>query len=325
MLKKMLKKLILLLLVISPFISSAQYRHFRAKRFKTSTSSFYRRKNNPRPELILGVGASNFLGELGGANQTGTFFVRDLEIKATAPSAQIAGRFKLNNHFAIKGGLYYELVKGSDKLTKEPYRQNRNLSFKSNIFELSLQGEFFLTREQQGARYKIKNARGFKSYDFQAYLFLGVGGFYFNPKAFYYGSWENLQPLGTEGQGLPGQKAKYSRVAFCIPYGIGVKEAINRYWSVGVEVGMRKTFTDYIDDVSGVYYDNNKLRAARGDMAADLADPSLSNLPAGIDGNGYQTAAGEVRGHSQHKDAYMFLNVTFSYKIPKKQRMRFRY
>ena len=117
----------------------------------------------------------------------------------------------------------------------------------------------------------------------------------------------------------------YSRVAFCIPYGIGVKEAINRYWSVGVEVGIRKTFTDYIDDVSGVYYDNNKLRAARGDMAADLADPSLSYLPSGIEGNGYQTAAGEVRGHSQHKDAYMFLNVTFSYKIPKSRRTRFRY
>ena len=127
----MLKKLILLLLVISPFISSAQYRHFRAKRFKTSTSSFYRRKNNPRPELILGVGASNFLGELGGANQTGTFFVRDLEIKATAPSAQIAGRFKLNNHFAIKGGLYYELVKGSDKLTKltKTYRRINTIQY----------------------------------------------------------------------------------------------------------------------------------------------------------------------------------------------------
>ena len=107
--------------------------------------------------------------------------------------------------------------------------------------------------------------------------------------------------------------------------GIGVKDAISKEFAIGIEVGIRKTFTDYIDDVSGVYYDNAALRAARGDMAADLADPSLLNYPESLGGTSvtaYQTNPGEVRGHSKHKDAYMFINITASYKIPAKRRTR---
>ncbi len=319
----MLKKLLIFLLIITPVFASAQYGKSRGKGMRTG-SSFTKRKK-PRPEFIIGLGASNFLGELGGANQIGTFFVRDLEFKATRPSAQIAIRYKFSNRLAFKGGFYYQLLSGNDKLTKEPFRNNRNLHFRSSVYELSGQMEFFFTKEQQGARYQIKNAKGMKSYNFQAYGFVGVGGIYFNPQAKYHGAWVNLQPLGTEGQGLPGGPKKYSRVTVVIPYGIGVKEAINKEYSVGLELGIRKTFTDYMDDVSGVYYDNDAIRAANGDMAADLADPSLLNMPEQLGGNsigGKQSAPGEVRGHSKHKDAYMFLNVTVSYKIPKKRRTR---
>ena len=323
----MLKKLLIYLLVILPIVASAQYKRYKPskKRFRTSTSSSFTKKRKPRPEFIIGVGASNFLGELGGANEIGTFFVKDLEFKATRPSAQIAYRYKTASRLAFKVGLYYQLLNGSDKYTAEPYRKNRNLSFRSHVFEVSGQVEFFFTKQQQGQRYNIKNAKGMKSYNFQAYGFVGIGAFYFNPQAKYGAYWVNLQPLGTEGQGLPGGKKKYSRVNVCIPYGIGVKDAINKEWSIGLEIGIRKTFTDYIDDVSGVYYDNTALRSARGNMAADLADPSLQNYPAEYGGNAsgsFQTLEGQERGHSNQKDSYMFINVTASYKIPAKRRTR---
>lgn len=319
----MLKKLLIFLLIITPVFASAQYGKKR-KGMRTG-NSFYKRKK-PRPEFIIGLGASNFLGELGGANQIGTFFVRDLEFKATRPSAQVAIRYKFNSRLAVKGGFYYQLLSGNDKLTKEPFRNNRNLHFRSHVYELSGQLEFFFTKEQQGHRYQIKNAKGMKSYNFQAYAFVGAGGIFYNPQAKYRGAWVNLQPLGTEGQGLPGGPKPYSRFTFVIPYGIGVKDAINKEWSIGLEVGIRKTFSDYIDDVSGVYYDNDAIRAGPGgDMAADLADPSLLNMPAELGGNsngGNQSAPGEVRGHSNRKDAYMFINLTASYKIPSKRRTR---
>lgn len=318
----MLKKLLIFLLIISPVFASAQYG--RKRKGMRTGNSFYKRKK-PRPEFIIGVGASNFLGELGGANQVGTFFVRDMEFKATRPSAQVAIRYKFNKRLAVKGGFYYQLLSGTDKLTTEPFRRNRNLHFRANTYELSGQMEFFFTKEQQGHRYQIKNAKGMKSYNFQAYGFVGVGGIFFNPQAKYKGAWVNLQPLGTEGQGLPGGPKKYSRFTVVIPYGVGVKDAINKEWSIGLEVGIRKTFSDYIDDVSGVYYDNDVIRAERGDMAADLADPSLLPYPESLGGATWgfqQTKAGNDRGHSKHKDAYMFLNITASYKIPAKRRTR---
>lgn len=318
----MRQKILLSLLLIIPMLASAQYRskpkYKRANNFSSS-------RNKIRKEYVFGIGAANFLGELGGANQIGTNFVKDLEFSMTRPSAAIGMRYKFAKRFAVKGGFYYQLVSGADRLTKEPYRNNRNLSFRSHLFEVSAQAEFYLTKEQQGHRYKIKNAKGMKNYDYQAYLFVGIGGFYFNPQAMYKGHWVNLQPLSTEGQGLPGGKKKYSRISVCIPYGIGAKYNLNKDWAIGLEIGVRKTFTDYIDDVSSVYYDNAALRAAKGDMAADLADPSLLNYPAELGGNAtgaVQSATGEQRGDPKDKDAYMFLNVTASYKIPYKRRTR---
>lgn len=319
----MRKLLLLSLLFILPLFAVAQkgYKRPKVKR----ANNFAATKSKVRKEYILGIGAANFLGELGGANGIGTNFVKDLEFSATRPSFALGMRYKFAKRFAVKGGFHYQLLSGADKLTKEPFRNNRNLSFRSNVFELSVQGEFFFTKEQTGHRYKIKNAKGMKSYDWQGYIFGGVGVFYYNPKARYKGTWVELQPLGTEGQGLPNGPKKYSRVNICIPYGIGGKYGLNNDWTVGLELGVRKTFTDYIDDVSGVYYDNSAIFLARGETAAALADPSLFGYPAelGGDATGYQqSAAGEQRGDKKDKDAYMFLNITVSYKMPYKRRTR---
>jgi hypothetical protein len=316
-----MRKLLILTLLLFPLFVSAQYKKPRHKR----ANNFSATKAKVRKEYILGIGACNFLGELGGANQIGTNFVKDLEFSATRPSLALGMRYKFKSRWGVKGGFYYQLLSGSDKLTQEPYRNNRNLSFRSNVFELSAQAEFYFTKEQSGHLYKIKNAKGMKNYDMQAYLFVGIGGFYYNPQARYEGRWVNLQPLGTEGQGLTGGPKKYSRVSLCIPYGIGGKYALNKDWAIGLEVGIRKTFTDYIDDVSGVYYDNSVILSERGETAAFLADPSLQNYPEALGGDatGYnQTAAGEQRGDSKDKDAYMFLNITVNYKMPYKRRTR---
>ena len=108
---------------------------------------------------------------------------------------------------------------------------------------------------------------------------------------------------------------QYSNFNVCIPVGIGVRKLINKKWSVGGELSFRKTFTDYLDDVSGSYYDKAKLKAAYGPSSALLSDPSLGDVAG-------QTNTGFQRGNIKYKDAYMFLNVTASYKIPSKRRTR---
>jgi Domain of unknown function (DUF6089) len=323
---KMRKTLLLLFILSIPAFSFAQYDNKIRK--KTASGDFVKKKQKPYRAIVVGFGASNFLGELGGANQIGTHFVKDFEFSMTKPSFAVGYRYKFNPRFAVKGGFYYNLLSGDDKTTQEPYRKNRNLSFRSHVYELSVQAELYFTREQKGHLYKIKNAKGRKAFNVQGYAFVGIGGFYFNPQAKYKGQWVNLQPLGTEGQGLPDGPKKYSLFQFCIPYGLGAITALNREWFLGLEAGIRKTFTDYLDDVSGVYYDNDVLRSERGDMAANLADPSLHNYPPELGGDATganQSAKGEQRGQPKYKDAYMFINLTLTYKLPNKKKTRSRF
>lgn len=297
-----------------PFFVSAQYGN---KVKRRNNEGFINKKNRPSRQIVLGFGAANFLGELGGANQIGTYFVKDMEFSTTCPSAALAYRYKMSQWFAVTGGFHYLLVKGNDNLTTEPFRQNRNLNFKSNIFELSVQGELYFTKEQQGHLYRIKNAKGKKNYKLQVYAFAGVGGFYYNPKALYHGKWVALQPLGTEGEGLPDGPKKYSRFSICIPYGLGASEGVGRDWSVGLEIGIRKTFTDYIDDVSGNYYDKAAIAEAHGQTAVALSDPSIAPYPLSLENSAHyqQTSTGQQRGDPTHKDAYFFTNITVTYKL----------
>ncbi len=262
-----------------------------------------------RYEIVYGVGGTNFLGELGGADQIGTDYVKDLEIMMTRPVGQLGIRYKILENLALKGAFSVGMLKGDDKTTTEIHRNNRNLHFRSMIYELDAQLEYSIIREKEGHRYRLRKVRGLKGYLTNTYFFVGLGGFYFNPKAQASdGKWYALQPLGTEGQGIVETRQPYSRFQMAIPYGIGFKYGLNRKWTIGLEYGMRKTFTDYMDDVSSTYYDNDLFEDP---IAAELADPSLSRQ----EGNYRWTGPNQQRGDSKDKDAYMFLFISATYKL----------
>lgn len=272
-----------------------------------------------RKEIILGAGAANLLGDLGGANQIGTHLMKDLEISLTRPMVGGGYRYKLSPTMAIKGNLCWARLAGNDQLTQEPARNNRNLTFRTNIWELSGQFEYSIIEEKVRTRYSRRS----KKFPLNIYVFGGVGLFYFNPKAKYTDEkWYALKPLSTEGQGLGGPGKSYSLVQFTIPLGIGIKYPINREWSIGFEYGMRKTFTDYIDDVSTEYYDKEIIRASKGDMAAYFADPSDPTKSDYIKGG---TNPGQQRGQVTNNDSYIFMWLYVSYKITgtSKSRVKF--
>jgi hypothetical protein len=123
------------------------------------------------------------------------------------------------------------------------------------------------------------------------------------------GEWVELQPLGTEGQGASESgKSKYSRIQLAIPIGFGFKYNFDRSWGIQLQYGIRKTFTDYIDDVSTVYYDREDLVASNGTLAAIMADKSTGEFD-------YITEVGEQRGDSSNKDTYMFAVLSIVYKF----------
>jgi len=262
-----------------------------------------------RYEIFYGLGATNFMGELGGANQIGTNYVRDFEISMTRPALSLGFRYKLLENVSAKAMLTYGFLRGDDKTTTEPARANRNLNFYSPLAEFALTGEYHITKERVGHRYNLKRVRGVRGFKVNIYFFGGVSLFWFNPKGKdANGNWHSLQPLGTEGQGLIPTREKYHRLQVAIPFGIGFKYGLDRKWSIGLEFGLRKTFTDYIDDVSTTYYNNDIIKSENGELAAYLADPSSGDNPS-------WTYGGEQRGDPNDKDSYMIFIVNLTYKL----------
>jgi len=126
----------------------------------------------------------------------------------------------------------------------------------------------------------------------------------FNPKGYYNGEWYELAPLRTEGQGLKGGPKPYKLATITIPFGIGFRVGISRMWRLGLEATYVKTFSDYIDDVSGVYFDPSKYQSG---LAAHFSNPATQNLD--------WFNPGEQRGDPKHKDAYYHLNVILTRNI----------
>lgn len=268
-------------------------------------------------EYIAGIGASQFLGDLGGSSTIGTHFLKDFNFKSIREAVELGYRYHFSPLFAAKGMLTTAMVYGNDKFSTNQVRHNRNLNFRSPIVELSGQFEYYFYRNSQmGHRYHIRHAHGFSHFAVDAYLFAGFAGFYFNPQGNYNGHWYNLRPLRTEGEGLPGGPKMYSQFSFSVPVGIGAKYNINTQWAVGLEISDRiYTGTDYLDDVHGTYYNNYAIMQAKGTIAAHLADPNLGEI-AGASNSGYQ------RGDTKHNDTYMFTFITVSYQPPFRRRTR---
>ncbi|MBL4654387.1 MAG: hypothetical protein JKY33_01010 [Bacteroidia bacterium] len=287
-----------------------------------------------RWEAIGIIGVSNFLGELGGTDDIGGEGMagfRDIEFKTTRHAIGIGMQYRMGEQFYSKINLIHGKVAGNDNLTNEPFRRWRNLHFRSPIVELSYNVMFTINKEQGGHRYKLKGVRGRKSLQMNTYFFVGIGGIWFNPKAKYEGKWVALRKLGTEGQGLPqitfpdikepiSPSKKYSPVTLVIPIGLGFRRQINRQLNMAIEYGIRKTFTDYLDDVSTVYYDPFLM----SDMAADLSiganefkdlslDPNASIQSVTDPHFSYTTSPGQRRGDPDDKDVYMFFVLTFNY------------
>lgn len=224
-------------------------------------------------------------------------------------------RYRPSKRYAFKTQFYKGNISGSDSNYSGLEIRKRNLSFRSPIIELGMQMEFSL------ANFGEK-----ESFRAAPYIFLGGSLFYFNPQTKFNGSWVSLQPLGTEGQGLPEypEREPYSLLQGSIPMGIGFHLAFGQFGFLGFEVGFRKTFTDYLDDISQTYPDLDLL-ASHNPMAAVLSFRSPEYT-----GNGLPLPSGESRGNPQNMDYYFFGGITLStviqkwYSAPKAPKNRFR-
>jgi opacity protein-like surface antigen len=218
--------------------------------------------------------------------------------KVTNGAIGITANYELTDNIMLRGGYTYAVVGGADRYSSKPSLVARNLSFETAIHEFSLIGEYYLL--------KLNENR------ISPYAFAGLAIYRFNPYAFDGGTDKiYLKPLSTEGQGLPGyaDREPYSLTQAAIPVGAGVKFAVTDNLRIGLELGLRKLFTDYLDDVSTTYAAPADLLAGRGQLSVDMSYR-------GDDvGNPAYPDKGAQRGSSAKKDTYYFTGLHLTYRL----------
>ena len=216
----------------------------------------------------------------------------DLQTELTISDPGIAGglnlRYNFDDRISVKSSLNFGRISATDEDSQNTFERQRNLSFHSNVIDLTGQIEFNF----------LSYIHGSDDHSFTPYLLAGLSVFSFSPKTELEGTTFNLRDFGTEGQPIG---AEYGRFSIAPTIGLGLKWDINIDWSFNVELSIHNSQTDYLDDVSGVYPDLNILRDTRGQQAVDLSDRSIGG---GIGESGRQ------RGNSRNDDTYVFFGLS---------------
>lgn len=245
----------------------------------------------PNTEIGVLLGASYYLGDL-----------NTVHFNQSSAAAGLIIRKNIDRRFTYKAELMYLNLRSDERESDDTIAFDRGLHFRSPVYELSGQIEFNFLPYQPGN----------PLYPWTPFIYTGISLFHYNPQAENKnGEWVNLQELGTEGQGTQDylDREKYSLIQFAIPMGGGFKIAVNESFNIILEYGIRKTFTDYLDDVSTTFVgDLNQAsdypREMRSTGAIEMSDPK---------GTHYM---GDQRGNPNNKkDWYSFAGITLSFTL----------
>ena len=239
--------------------------------------------------LTLFGGISNYQGDIQSKRFT---------FQQANAAVGIGALYELSNKLYLRGNVTFGKVKGDDKYGAYPFR---NLSFSSPVTDVHLGLEYDLLNSYENS--------------LTPFVFTGISVFHFNPSAIdSTGQKIFLQPLGTEGQGYYLGRTKYNLTSMALPFGAGVKLALSENIKVRFELGLRKTFTDYLDDLSTTYADQNELLLNNGQRAVDLAFRGDESKAGGLP----YPAANSIRGNAGSKDWYYFTGLGISFRLAPK-------
>jgi hypothetical protein len=271
-------------------------------------------------EVGLNIGPSFFLGDLGGHRGKGTTFLKDLNFPFTKLWKGVYVTAYPNEWIGVRLAAGLGELEGADnaittKGRDELWRRQRNLDFRSNISEAYAAIELYplMLLHSGDDDYKPR---------LRPYGVIGVGVFHFNPQGSLTDSngitqWYDLKPLHTEGEGFPEypNRKNYSLTQLNIPMGFGIKYYISDRVNVGLEILHRKTFTDYVDDVSTTYIDPNLfdkyLSPQNAKIARAIADKESSIYVSGAS----RLAPGDQRGDPHQNDAYFSMLLKFAIRL----------
>lgn len=327
------------------FDGEAQFNRKNIKKNNKRIASYRGKKQHFGKEKIynaigISLNATNYYGDLAPKPEK-----LSTDISFTRPGIGLSFSHRFGPRYTLLAQFMYATLRGSDKDSADPANKEyngrylRNLEFKNDIKELSVVGVFDLFENPSTYISRVK---------WTPYVYGGVAGFISTPKAKApetdlqgapldeAGKWVKLRPLGTEGQHAQldpddtnhGIKP-YSAFQFAIPVGVGIRFRINEVFDVWADVGIRYTFTDYLDDVSRNYVDLDKLdsplaqamsyRTNELPVGSGPGERPAATVPSGtsgiltVPGYGSEGTGDNIRGSSNDKDLYMVTSIRVTY------------
>lgn len=234
-------------------------------------------------DIGLSYGAANYWGDL----------APKIVYSESHPAVALFGRYNFNSTFAWRAQFMSSQLSGNDK--NFDFNKNRNLNFTTSVNEFSSLFEFNF----------VKLSNYVEDSKFTGFVYTGLCGFFFSPQTTLDGQTYNLRDYKTEG-------VNYSKFSMAIPLGFGLKWLVRKNKTLSLDLCYRRTFTDYLDDVSNKYPDQATWNQMKFSPAADLSDRSRE---INITGE-YLNKPGSQRGDPTYNDWYMSLMFTFSYRLP---------
>lgn len=270
-------------------------------------------------EAGLNVGPSFFLGDLGGNAGKGTRFIKDVNLQFTNIMKGVYIAAYPADWFGFRvaiqtGSLQADDAAVTTKGVDELWRKQRNLDFRSNISEIYAAAEIFPLMLFPVIAEMNPRMR--------PYGVIGIGMFRFNPQGSLTDAngtktWYDLHPLRTEGEGMTEypNKKPYSLTQYNIPMGAGIKYFLSDRFNISTEVLYRKSFTDYIDDVSTEYIDpalfDKYLSPTDAAIARQIHDKVYGIVTPGVT----RYAPGTQRGNPRQDDAYFSFLMKFGVRL----------
>ncbi|TAD98093.1 MAG: hypothetical protein EAZ97_11375 [Bacteroidetes bacterium] len=310
----------------------AQKRSFRPPHRQSWT---WNKQRQGYASIGFGLNAMNYFGDI---TPFPGFYSTD--IRYTRGNFSVFAQKRYSRVLTGRVMFAYGVLTGADSISAsktsshDQFRYIRNLSFRNEIYELTVSGLFDLAGHSE-----VFYDRPHKVIP---YVTFGLGVFYHNPQSnapeAFGGDLVNLRPLGTEGQGREGYDAPYSKFQLAIPIGFGFRKRIGQRWDLSFEVNMRFLITDYLDDVSKTYIDLGTF--ADDDLARAMHDRSKEGnrkletdyVPSdytyiGVDGRSYTVFDGygndkqygvdtNIRGNARDKDSFLATGIHLAYLLP---------
>lgn len=264
-------------------------------------------------EASFGFNIASYVGDLNGLNETEANFMSDnLSFNNARLGISLDYRYSFKDYVSIGVNYNHTRIAGEDlnsvsavKYDAAWYRRNRNLSFQNSVNQLYVD-------------FRVEPLRFIEKWDDQnawivsPYASLGLGALYHNPTAILNNKSYELQPIGTEGQGLPGYGNKYGKLVVIIPMDFGVRfYEPNRKFAISAGLSYVFSYSDYLDDVSTNYPNYSLIQSSYDPQTAATIIALANRSTYGSDQ--FIAAAGEQRGDSQDNDNIISTQIKFSW------------